>query len=173
MPHHSGSLSWTFQCLKAKSCQGKGRLGPWCSAGSKFRWIRSLPPPLHNKQKLIGAVELVVLSLSSAETPLTTVNQLEKNIQDTNGISPVLHLTICHKAFSDHCVVSHLAAIAQISFHSVKSTRSFHKSQTEVFVNKIAHLRLIYHPFWEPNPEISTLAASCCSWKLWLEDFVP
>lgn len=103
-------------------------------------------------------MELVVQSLSSAEMPLTAVIHLEKNTQDTNGINPVLHLTICHKLFSDSCVVSHLATMAQISFHSVKSTRSFHTSQTEVFVNKIAHLRLIYHPFPGPDLEMSSLA---------------
>ena len=46
-------------------------------------------------------MELMALNPSGAEMPLTLVNDLEMNTQDTNGISPVLHLTICHKEFCD------------------------------------------------------------------------
>lgn len=80
----------------------------------------------------------------NVEMPWTLIGDLEGKTQDTNRISPVLHLTLCHQTFSNICIVlcmcsflfcffvyifflcgDHLDSMAQISFYSVKSASSF------------------------------------------------
>jgi len=95
-------------------------------------------------------VEQMAPNPSSAEMPLTLGNDLEGNTQDTNGISPVLPLSTCHKASSDFWFFS-VWWISWLLWHrsvfTLRKHQIFHASLTELLVNKIARLRLIYLPF--------------------------
>lgn len=102
-------------------------------------------------------------NLSSVEMPLTLVDGLEGNTLDTNGISPVLHIwPVVTRHFSDFwfflCGESS-GYYSTDQFSLSEKHQIFHTSQTELFVNKIAHLRLIYLPFQGPDKGMSTLAS--------------
>lgn len=95
----------------------------------------------------------MALNLSSTEMPLISVHDLERSTQDTSEISPMWHLTVCHKVFSDSdsmwwiiWLLRHTSVFPH--WEAPELSRII-----ELFVNKIAHWRIIYLPFQGPDME--------------------